>query len=215
MKPGFACLSFAAFALVSCDKSREQTQPAGTSTPPKTQVETKAAVPKITPPTAPAQNASPQGGAPAKQASEPLTAEQTIATYKSNGIPGIPRHISDKILADAAKTESYDDQLNIITQQTAAWRHINTFSESDGPIPEHMRRMLLERLYSKHGDSWINMVPELDEQIAASAKVDQLRANGIPGLSEDESQELIISAMVKYGPDYKAIVAFAEQAAKK
>lgn len=226
MEIKLAYLSLAAFMFASCDKSGNNSD--SDSTPSnKSQIENRADAPANPPKPAhetsdpttghPADPATtrPAETAPANGPSDPLTAEQTIAKYKSDGIPGIPRQVSDKILADAAKTESNDDQLNIITRQTTAWRHINTFRENDGPIPEHMRRMLLERLETKHGDSWIDIVPELDEQIAANVKVDQLRANGIPGMSEDESQNLIIDAIGKYGPDYKAILSVAEQAAKK
>ncbi len=59
------------------------------------------------------------------------------------------------------------------------------------------------------------MVPELDEQIAASARVMEFRLKGIPGLSPDESQDLIIEAIEKHGPDYKAILSVIDQSAGK
>ena len=138
-----------------------------------------------------------------------------IEKFTSSGIARIPKDVSDKIIADATKTGASEDQVNIITQQAAAWHHINKFKEDATDIPDHMRMALLEKLATKHGDSWINMVPELDEQVAASAKVMELRLKGIPGMSPDESQDLIIKAIEKYGSDYKAILTVAEQSAKK
>lgn len=223
------CLSLAAIVFTSCDKKETTPNPDNTS-PQKPQAETRAYAPKTleNPAPAPSDSSAPKPGNPPDAATiqsagtaasndspEAVTAEQTIAKYKASGIPGLPQHVTEKILANAAMTESYDDQLNIIAQQTSAWRRINTFREGEHPIPEHMRMMLIERLAKKHGDSWINMIPELDEQIAASAKVDELRAKGIPGLSSDESHEIIIKAMEKYGPDYKAILSVANQSAKK
>ena len=58
-------------------------------------------------------------------------------------------------------------------------------------MPDHMKLVLLEKLSKKHGESWMDMVPEVDEQLAASAKVMELRLNGIPGMSPDESQDLL------------------------
>jgi hypothetical protein len=78
-----------------------------------------------------------------------------------------------------------------------------------------MRTALLEKLSMKHGESWKDMVPELDEQVAASARVMELRLKGIPGMSPDESQDLIIHALEKHGSDYKAILSIAEQSAGK
>lgn len=78
-----------------------------------------------------------------------------------------------------------------------------------------MRMMLLERLSNNHGDSWHDMPPEIDEQVAASAKVDELCANGILGMTSEESHDIIIKVIEKHGPDYKAILTVAGESAAK
>jgi hypothetical protein len=230
------CLSLAALVFTACDKSGTKTTP-DDSTPKKPEVENRTEAPTITDKPAPAPRDAPDanirkpidppishpadtsvirpaGTAPG-DAWDSLTAEQMIGKFNSSGIARMPKDISAKILADAASAGTPEDQIQIITQQAAAWHHINKFKEDVTGLPDHMRMMLLERLSTKHGDSWMNMVPELDEQVAASAKVDELRSNGIPGMSPDESQDLFIKAIEKYGPDYKAILSFANQSAKK
>jgi hypothetical protein len=59
------------------------------------------------------------------------------------------------------------------------------------------------------------MVPELDEQVAASVRVMEIRLNGIPGMSPDESQDLLIKALETHGPDYKTILSIAGQSPGK
>jgi hypothetical protein len=59
------------------------------------------------------------------------------------------------------------------------------------------------------------MVPEIEEQIAASRKVMEFRMKGIPGMSADESHDLMIQAIERYGADYKSILSIAEKSAKK
>ena len=78
-----------------------------------------------------------------------------------------------------------------------------------------MKPALLERLSKKHGGSWKDVTTELDEQVAASVRVMELRLNGIPGMSPDESQDLFIKALETYGPDYKTILSIADQNARK
>jgi hypothetical protein len=238
MQNKLTCLSLAALLFASCDKSETKTSP-GESSSKKPQVETRAETPAIAekttpaPPDSPAPSTIPNiidpplsypvtaemirpaGTAPTDAPWETLTPEERIAKFNSSGIARIPKDISDKIIADAAKAETADLKISIISQQAAAWHHINHFKEDSVAIPDHVRMALLEKLMAKHGDAWINMVPELDEQVAASARVDELRANGIPGLSADESQDIIIKAIERYGADYKAILSVAERSAKK
>lgn len=238
MQNKLTCLSLAALVFASCDKSETKTKPDDSSSK-KPQVENRTAAPtiaektKLALPESPSLNTIPNiidpplshpvdasmirpaGSGPDDGSWETLTAEQMIEKFNASGIARVPKEISDKILADASIAETADLQFNIITQQAAAWHHVNKFKEDAVGIPDHMRMALLDRLATKHGDSWINMLPELDEQVAASVKVMDLRLNGIPGLSPDESQDLIIKAIEKYGPDYKAILSVAEQSAKK
>ncbi len=237
MKAKLTCLSLAVFAFASCDKSETTAKPDDTSSK-KPQTETRADAPTIAEKPAPtrsdlpdintgntidppiihpatAEMIRPAGTAPEDTSWETLTAEQRIEKFTSSGITRMPKNISDKILVDASKAGAPEDQVNIITQLAAAWHHINQFKEDAVGIPDHMRMTLLERLAAKHGDSWMDMVPDLDEQVAASVRVDEFRSNGIPGLSPDESQDIIIKAIEKYGPDYKTILSIAEQSAKK
>lgn len=234
MKIQIAFISVAALALLSCDKNKPKTGSADSTTE-AARGENRVAPPAIAREHSvsrqgPALSGSrdttghpiirqdedprilPEGTAPQDEGWEKLTAKEQIEMFNSKGIAGMPQQVSRKILADASQAESPEAQLGIINQQSAAWRHIHSFSENDTMIPEHMRRMLLEKLEDKHGESWINMASELDEQIAASAQVDKLRANGIPGMSADASEDLIIRAMERYGADYKAILSAAEQA---
>ena len=236
MQNKLACLSLAALGFASCDKSGTKAVPDDTTSG-KPQVENRADAATAAEKTAPAQRDAPDtiirkpidpplshpvdasmirpaGTAPG-DAWDSLTAEQMIGKFNASGIARIPKDISDKILSDATSAGNPEVQVQIITQQAAAWHHINEFKEGVNDIPEHMRLALLERLATKHGDSWINMVPELDEQVAASAKVMELRLNGIPGMSPDESQDLLIKALEKYGSDYKTILSIAEQSARK
>lgn len=237
MKAKLACLSLAVFVFASCNKSGEKANPDETSS--KTpQMENRADAPTIAekpahgrsdapdastrntidPPISHPVDASmirPAGTAAGDASWERLTAEQRIEKFNSSGIARIPKNISDKILGDASNADTPENQVLFITQQAAAWHHINKFKEDVAGIPEHMRMTLLERLSMKHGASWKDMVPELDEQVAASARVDELRVNGIPGMSPDESQELLINALEKYGPDYKTILSIADQNARK
>lgn len=237
MKTRLACLSLAAFVFASCDKSGTKTNPDDASSK-KSQTENRADAPTNTEkpaparPDAPASNTRntidppigspadasmirPAGSATKDDSWETLTAEKRIEKFNSSGISRMPKNVSDKILADASKAGAPEDQVNIITQQAAAWHRINQFKVDAMGIPEHMRMTLLERLFTKYGDSWMSMVPELDAQVAASIRVDEFRTQGIPGLSPDESQDIIIKAIEKYGPDYKAIISVAEQSARK
>jgi hypothetical protein len=234
MQTKLACLSLAAFIFASCDKSENKAKPDDTSTI-KPRTETRADAPTIAEKIAPvwpdspapktidpplrypvdASMIRPAGTAPDDASWDALTAEQKISKFTSSGIARMPKDISGKVIADATKTGAPEDQINIITRQAAAWHHINKFKEDAIGIPDHMRTALLEKLATKHGESWIDMVPELDEQVAASIKVSELRGKGIPGLSADESQDIFIHAIEKYGPDYKAILSAAEQSIKK
>lgn len=234
MKIQLACLSLATLVFAACDKNGTKANPDETSSM-EPQVKTRADRPSIAEQPAPTQRDAPvantidpplshpvtaemirpAGTAPNDASWETLTAEQRVGKFNSSGIARMPKDISDKILADASKVGTPEDQVNIITQQAAAWHHINKFKEDAVGMPDHMRMALLENLSKKHGDSWINMVPELDEQVAASVRVMELRLNGIPGMSADESQDLIIKAIEKHGPDYKAILSVANQSAKR
>lgn len=156
----------------------------------------------------------PVGTAPEDASWETLTAEQMFETFNSNGIARIPSYVSDQILADATSAGPSEDQVRFITEQSAAWHRINGFKESINGIPEHMKKALIENLSRKHGNSWKDMIPELDEQVAASVKVDELRLIGIPGMTPDESQDFLIHALEKHGPDYKRILSIANQSAR-
>ena len=156
----------------------------------------------------------PAGISPDDGSWETLTAGQMLETFNSNGIARIPGYVSDQILADATSAGTPEDQVRFITEQSAAWHRINGFKESTDGIPEHMKMALIESLSRKHGNSWKDMIPDLDEQVAASVKVDELRSKGIPGMTPDESQDLIIEALEKYGPDYKRILSIANQSAR-
>jgi len=156
----------------------------------------------------------PAGTAPDDGSWETLTAEQMLEKFNSNGITNIPRYVSEQILADATSAGTPEDQVRFITEQSAAWHHINGFKESTDGIPEHMKMALLENLSRKHVNSWKDMIPELDEQVAASDKVAELRSKGIPGMTPDESQDFFIHALEKYGPDYKRILSAANQSAR-
>lgn len=141
--------------------------------------------------------------------------EKMIEKFRSEGITGIPKDVVDAIIRKSEHAENAEEQLSIINDEAAAWRRIDGFKENEIVMPDHMKRSLLEKLSAKHGDAWAEMAFELDEQIAASTKLDELRANGIPGMTPDESQDLIIQALEKHGADYKAILALANQSAKK
>jgi hypothetical protein len=237
MEMKLACLSLAAFILASCDKSGTAANPDDTS-PEKPRVENRVEAPAgaartkprlrdapdartgsaIAPPARQPVDASmirPAGTAPEDSSWETLTAEQRIGNFNSSGIARMPEDISDKILRDATSAGTPEDQVHFITQQAAAWHHINEFKEGINDIPDHMKLALLESLARKHGDSWKDMVPELDEQVAASVRVMELRLKGIPGMSPDESQDLLINAMEKHGSDYKTILSIANQSAGK
>jgi hypothetical protein len=232
MKP--TSLALAACLLASCGKTQTKDKADGTSSQ-EPRIETRAEAPRTAenPPPARSESAGdggivppakypddatmirPVGTTPDDASWEALTPEQKIEKFKSNGIARMPRHVSEPILAEATRAAAPEDQFHIITEQSTAWHKINGFMEDIGGIPDHMKTALLERLSKKHGSSWKDMIPELDEQLAASVKVDELRMKGIPGMSEDESHELFIKAIEKYGPDYKAILATANQSAKK
>ena len=213
METKLVCLSLAACLLASCEKSESTANPDSTSSK-KLQMEAR-----VEPPTLaekPAPEASVPTDAPQVESSpEPLTPEQTIAGYHSNGIAGVPKDVADGILRKSTRAESPEEQLRFITEQSEAWRRINGFNETVNDIPDHMKRFPLEKLSTKHGDSWKDMATELDEQVAASKKVMELRLKGIPGMSPDESHDLIIQAIEKHGADYKAILSIAEQSARK
>jgi hypothetical protein len=232
MKTQLACLSLAALAFTSCDKSGTKTNPDDTSSK-EPQLKTRADRPDIAekpasaPRAAPAANTidppisrpvdvsmiRPAGTTPEDASWETLTAGQKIEKFHSSGIAQMPKDVSDKIITDATNAVTPEEQLQFIIQQSAAWHHINQFKEDTSDIPDHMRMALLERLATKHGESWKDMVPELDEQVAASAQVMKLRMDGIPGMTADESQDFIINALEKYGPDYKTILSVANQSA--
>lgn len=237
MKPNFACLSLAAFVFASCDKNETKPKPDDTASK-KPRMENRANAPTIAEKLAPARHDSPAAytsktidrplshpvdatmirpvhTAPDDASWETLTAEQRIEKFTSSGIDRVPEDISDKILSDATSAGSPEDQLKLIIQQAAAWHHINELEEDPAGIPNHMKMALLESLSRKHGESWMDMVTELDEQVAASNKVNKLRAQGIPGMSPDESQDFIIIALGKYGPDYKAILSVIDQSTRK
>ena len=237
MKTKITCLSLAAFVFASCDKSPSKAKPDDTSSK-DPRMETGAAAPTITEKPAPAPRDSPAdntrrpidpplshpvtaeiirpaGTAPDDHAWESLTPEQRIEKFNSSGIARMPKAISTKILADASNSAPPQEQLNIITQQAVAWHRINHFMEESHSMPEHMKKALFEKLIAKHSDAWVNMLPELEEQIAASIRVDEFRSKGIPGLTPDETHELMIKAIEDHGCDYKTILSIAEQAAKK
>ena len=237
MKTPLACLSLVACAFASCDKSAEQTG-SGSAAPEKTRTERRESSPMITEKTKPAPRETsaaianrpidpplshtldasmirPAGTLQDDPSWQTLTAEQKMEKFKANGIDRMPKYVSDQILADATKSGEPESQVLFITEQSAAWHHINAFRESTTGIPDHMKAALLERLSAKRGTSWIDMIPEFNEQIAASVVVDEMRAKGIPGMPPDESQDFFIMAIEKYGPDYKAILAAAKQSATK
>jgi hypothetical protein len=233
MKAQIACLSLAAFAFASCEKSGEKTNSDNTQAK-RPQVEHRANAPTIAEKTAPARRHTPDANTIAPPASHPvdasmirpagtapddgswetLTAEQMLEKFNSNGIYRIPKYVSEQILADATSAGTPEDQVRFITEQSAAWHHINGFKKSTDGIPEHMKMALIESLSKKHGNSWKDMIPELDEQVAASDKVAELRSKGIPGMTPDESQDFFIQALGKYGPDYKRILSIANQSAR-
>lgn len=238
MKTQLVCLSITAIALASCDNSQSKATPDDKSTQ-KPRMETRTETPAMAEKPAPAasdasatntrntippplshtfgaESIRPAGPARDDGPWESLTPEQKIEKFRSSGIARMPKDISDKILANASKVGAPRDQVNRITQEAVAWHRINSFREnSSDRMPDHMKSALLEKLGEKHGHSWLEMVPELEEQVAANIRVDNLRTNGIPGLSRDESEDIIIQAIEKFGPDYKAILSFAEQSAKE
>ena len=235
MKTQITSLSLAVFVFASCEKSPSKAKPDDTSSK-NPRIETGAAAPTITekpahrdssadntrmpidPPLShpvTAEVIRPAGTAPDDRAWESLTPEQRIEKFNSNGIARIPKAISTKILADASNSVPPQEQLDIITQQAVAWHRINHFMEESYSMPEHMKKALFEKLVAKHGDAWVNMLPELEGQIAASIRVDEFRSKGIPGLTPDETHELMIKAIEDHGCDYKTILSIAEQAAKK
>lgn len=237
METKLVCLSLAAFVFASCDKSTTKAKPDDTSSN-KPRVENRAHAPTIAEKTAPARRDSPAaetqntidpplshpvtaemirpaGSGPDDGSWQTLTAEQRVGKFNSSGIARISKNVSDKILSDATSAGNPEDQLNFITQQAAAWHHITKFQKDATGIPEHMRMALVERLFEKHGDSWKDMVPELNEQVDASARVSELRWKGIPGMSPEESQDLILNLLERHGPDYKTILSIAEQNSKK
>ena len=218
MKVKHACLLLVACLSASCDKSKT-TAKAGSISSNTNQVESRDEVP--TNRETPAQGAItpsadiPTGTARADASSAPPTPEQMIANFKSDGIAGIPKDVADTILAKSSSAATPEEQVRFITEQSAAWQHIEQFKDSTNGMPDHMRRMLIERLSTKHGDSWKNMANELDEQVAASTKVSELRLKGIPGMTPEETNDLIIGAMEQHGPDYKTILSIAEQSIRK
>jgi hypothetical protein len=218
MQIKFTILALAACLFASCDKGGKTTESDSPSSK-KPQVENRTSAPTNKEKTAQAANdptsGNPADTAPAAASSAPPTPEQMIARFKSDGIAGVPKDVADTIIEKATRDKTPEEQVRFITEQSAAWQHINRFTESINNIPDHMKRMLLERLSTKHGDSWKDMAIELDEQVAASAKVDELRAKGISGMTPDESQDFIIQALEKHGPDYKTIVSIADQSAGK
>jgi hypothetical protein len=237
MKAELASLSLAAFLFVSCDKSGtkanpdetsskipQQANPAGAPTAAEKAAHTQRDLPGTgirsaiaSPLSHPfsAEMIRTAGTAPEDGAWQALTIEQKIEKFNSSGIAHIPKDVSDKILNDATRAPNPEDQILFITQQAAAWHHLNEFKESINDIPEHMKQTLLERLSKKHGGSWKDMATELDEQVDASVRVMELRLNGIPGMSPDASQDLLIKALEKHGPDYKTILSIADQEAGK
>jgi hypothetical protein len=225
------CLTLATCLIASCGKNESKTRPAEASSR-KTRTENRVDAPVVARETTPAANASsvidppishpvdammirPAGTVSGDTSWDLLTAEQRIEKFKSSGISRVPKDVSDKILAAAAAADSPEQQLLFITGQAAAWHHINNFKESEAGPPQHMKTALLERLAVKHDKSWMDMMPELEEQLAASIKVTEMRVNGIPGMTLDETHDLLMNAIEKYGPDYKTILAIAEQSAGK
>jgi hypothetical protein len=237
MKVNLACLSLAACLFASCEKSGNKANTEETSSQ-KPKTETRSDAPMIASKPAPAAydlpntntgntidpplthpaNADmirPAGIAAGDASWDSLTAEQKLEKFSSSGIARMPKDVSDKLIGNATSAGAADAQIQFITQRAAAWHQIDEFKQGVNDIPEHMRMQLLEKLYTKHGDSWVDMLPEIEEQMAASRKVMELRLNGIPGMSPDESQDLLIKALEKHGSDYKTILSIAEQRVRK
>lgn len=227
MKTKLTCLVISTVVFTSCKKSGTEAKSEDTALK-KPQTENQVVMPKITekvtvrspidPPLrhpVTVEMIVPAGVVAGDSSWQAHTAEQMIEKFRASGVARMPKDISDKLIENAASAGDAAVQVQFITQQAAAWHQINEFKIGVNDVPEHMRMDLVEKLFTKHGNSWVDMLPELEEQMAASRKVMEFRLNGIPGMTPDESQEFFIDALYKYGSDYKTVLSIAEQNVKK
>lgn len=222
MKTHFTYLSMLALMLTACDQSSEDTGADNneSSSAEVEQNEAAAADAKIdnrsdadAPPARP--QVAPRVGDSQVDALANLTDQEKLEVYTSKGIPGIPQEVSDKIVSEAIKAASTGDQVQIIAEQANAWRRIEHFREKEEDLPDHRKRELLFRLYKKHGESWKEAAVELDRQLIAHEEVMKYRLDGIPGLSDDESFDVIMQAIERHSPDYEKILAIAKASAQE
>jgi hypothetical protein len=116
------CLSLAACLLASCDQSQTTAKHDDASSN-QPQVENRIDAPADTPTPAPG-TSGPSTGQPADPApprpadtaseeapSEPLTPEQMIAKYHSEGIAGLPRDVAETIIRNSTHAQTQEEQV--------------------------------------------------------------------------------------------------------
>jgi hypothetical protein len=165
----------------------------------------KAKLAKVAADSTVAQNAPPV--VEEKQVPQEMTAEEKLAAYEAGGIQGVPPQISTQII-NAAKAErgSAWETVVKIEKEATGYLLYDSFSRATTTMPQSVRDAMATAARRDSPNSWSQTGDKIRDETDAWNTVEAWKADVVPGLTRQQSLELISAVVAEHPHDWSRVV---------
>lgn len=125
-----------------------------------------------------------------------------IASYRQNGLSGVPGPVAAEILRKAGRESRSWLALEDIEAEGAGYRAVQAFAASQTKMLREDRDELVNAAKREHPDDWSEMARFIDRQVDAWTVLQRWKAEGVPGLETWESEAVLCGATEKFPYDW-------------
>jgi hypothetical protein len=125
-----------------------------------------------------------------------------IASYRQNGLSGVPGPVAAEILRKAGRESRSWLALEDIEAEGAGYRAVQAFAASQTKMLREDRDELVNAAKREHPDDWSEMARFIDRQVDAWTILQRWKAEGVPGLETWESEAVLCGATEKFPFDW-------------
>ncbi len=140
--------------------------------------------------------------------------QRKIATYRQNGISGVPPQIAAEILRKAGRDTRSWAALEQIEAEGAGYRTVQAFALSQTKMLREDRDELVSAAKREHPGEWAKMACHIEEQVDAWTILEEWKVKGVPGLESWESEAVLCAAAERYRYDWASSLHAVKEASR-
>lgn len=117
-----------------------------------------------------------------------------IASYRQNGLNGVPQEVAAEILRKARRETRTWLAVEDIEAEGAGYRRVQAFANSQTKMLREDRDQLVAAAKREHPGDWSEMACFIDKQVDAWTILEEWKVKGVPGLETWESEAVLCGA---------------------